>query len=109
MEPVFADIILPVPIPQQFTYEVPELLVNSIGIGKRVVVPFGRKKFYSGIVTCLHHNAPVSYQTKEIVSVLDNHPVITDLQLTFWYWMADYYQCSIGEVYKAALPSGLKL
>ncbi|MBN2165524.1 MAG: primosomal protein N' [Marinilabiliaceae bacterium] len=109
MKTLFIDIILPIPIPQLFTYNVPESFLPDIKIGKRVIVPFGRKKFYSGIITYIHNNEPTAYQTKEIISVLDESPVVCESQIKFWFWMAEYYQCSIGEVYKAALPSGLKL
>ena len=109
MEPHFADIILPIPIPQYFTYRIPENIGHSVEKGMRVVVPFGRKKFYSGIVFNIHDVAPEGYQIKEIVSVLDDQPIVNHQQFEFWHWMAEYYQCSVGEVYKAALPSGLKL
>lgn len=108
MSALFVDIIIPVPIPQLFTYSLPEGMVGECVTGMRVVVPFGRKKFYSGIVAAIHSNVP-DYETKEVMSLLDTHPVVLDRQLEFWAWMAEYYQCSPGEVYKAALPSGLKL
>ncbi|TLX77681.1 primosomal protein N' [Labilibacter sediminis] len=105
----FADIILPVPLPRLFTYQVPEEWKSQVDIGMRVVVPFGKKKFYSGIVYSLHDNEPLEYETKPIISVLDHQPVVNEIQLNFWNWLAQYYMCTLGEVYKAALPSGLKL
>lgn len=105
----YADIILPVPIAQMFTYSVPDNMLDSIVVGSRVVVQFGRKKNYSGIVFLLHENKPQEYETKPILSVVDSHPIVVERQLKLWQWMAGYYMCSIGEVYKAALPSGLKL
>lgn len=105
----FAEIILPVPIPQLFTYSVPKELVEQITVGSRVVVEFGKKKQYSGIVYHVHHKAPENYETKPILSVIDSRPAINPRQLSFWSWIAEYYICSLGEVYKAALPSGLKL
>jgi len=109
MKTRFVDIILPVPIPQLFTYSVPFDLLNQVEVGKRVVVQFGRKKYYSGVVFAMHENAPVDYQTKEVLAVLDATAIVNDKQFKFWTWMADYYQCTPGDVYKAALPSGLKL
>ncbi len=106
---VFADIILPVPLPRLFTYEIPEELLSQIDIGFRVIVPFGKKKYYSGIIYTIHDQAPIEYETKQVISILDSYPVVNELQLQFWQWIAEYYMCTLGEVYKAALPSGLKL
>ncbi|MGQ1945693.1 replication restart helicase PriA [Geofilum sp. OHC36d9] len=106
---MFADIILPVPLPLLFTYEIPSELKNEVQTGCRVVVSFGKKRMLSGVVFSLHNKAPEAYETKPILSVLDDAPVITTDQLQLWQWIADYYQCTLGEVYKAALPSGLKL
>ncbi len=105
----FADIILPVPLPRLFTYEIPEDWISDVEIGMRVVVPFGKKKYYSGVVYAIHDQKPEAYETKEIISLLDDAPVVNDIQLHFWKWIAEYYMCTLGEVYKAALPSGLKL
>ncbi|MCG8581514.1 MAG: primosomal protein N' [Bacteroidales bacterium] len=108
-KPLFIDIILPVPLPRLFTYSVPDDLTHLTVVGKRVVVPFGKKKVYSGIVYKLHHSQPEEYETKDIISILDDEPVVNAYQLKFWNWLADYYQCTLGEVYKAALPSGMKM
>ncbi|SMO84826.1 replication restart DNA helicase PriA [Saccharicrinis carchari] len=105
----YADIILPVPLPRLFTYQIPEEWTSAIVPGMRVVVPFGNKKYYSGVVYSLHDQKPEAYETKEIISILDKQPVVNEVQLNFWRWIADYYMCTLGEVYKAALPSGLKL
>ena len=78
-------------------------------IGCRVVVPFGRKKYYTAIVRNVHHYAPTEYEVKEISTVLDTSPILLPGQFRFWEWLADYYLCTQGDVYKAALPSGLKL
>ncbi len=109
MDVLFVDVILPLPLPRLFTYHVPEDFEESVGEGVRVVVPFGKKKQYSGIVFSMHHNNPVDYETKPVITVLDASPLVNHWQLKFWSWMAEYYQCALGEVYKAALPSGLKL
>ena len=109
MKKLFVDIILPLPLPQLFTYSIPEYLQKTCLVGVRVVVPFGARKQYSGIVRKIHAQAPTRYQTKPIVTVLDSKPIIYENIFRFWEWIASYYLCSIGEVYKAALPAGLKL
>lgn len=106
---LFADVILPVPLAQLFTYNVPDEMREQIAIGSRVVVQFGKKKSYSAIVYRLHSTAPEKYETKSILSVVDPEPIVVDRQLKLWEWIAEYYICSLGEVYKASLPSGLKL
>ncbi|MBI9054122.1 MAG: primosomal protein N' [Bacteroidales bacterium] len=105
----FADLILPLPLKQLFTYSIPDSLYKSIEIGKRVIVQFGSRKIYTAIVHSIHQKAPKEYKTKDIVSVLDETPIVNKKQLDLWKWIADYYMCSEGEVFKAALPSGLKL
>ncbi len=105
----YLDIIIPVPLPRLFTYLAGDEWAHKVAVGKRVVVSFGKKKLYSGIIASIHSNKPEEYETKPILSVLDDSPVVYPGQIKFWNWIADYYQCTIGEVYKAALPSGLKL
>lgn len=105
----YADIVLPVPLPRLFTYDIPEEFHETLQKGMRVVVPFGKKKQLSGIVFDIHCNKPEAYDTKPILAILDNKPLVTSQQLLLWQWISTYYQCSLGEVYKAALPSGLKL
>ena len=102
----YADVILPVPLTGLFTYSVPEGMAVSIGV--RVLVTFGRSKKYMGIVAGLHNNKPEGYEVKPIAQVMDAESIVTDNQLKLWNWIADYYMSPIGEVYKAALPSGLK-
>ena len=106
---LYADIILPVPLPRLFTYSIPAEYSKLLEVGNRVAIPFGKKKVYSGIVYKLHTNKPEEYETKDIISVLDDTVVVNAFQLKFWDWLAEYYQCTLGEVYKAALPSGLKM
>ena len=91
-----------------FTYSVPPSLEEQVQRGVRVLVPLGRNKTYVGIVSEKHNRAPEGYQTKDILQVLDMTPILLDSQLRLWQWRADYYMSPIGEVYKAALPSGLK-
>lgn len=105
----FADVILPLPLHKYYTYRIPAELKENLSTGSRVIVPFGRKKYYTAIVIFTHNHAPADYETKEIISLLDNEPILRRPQLKFWEWIAGYYFCSVGDVYKAALPSGLKL
>ena len=102
----YADIILPVPLYGTFTYAVPDGM--SVGMGMRVLVPFGRSKSYVAVVMRLHHQKPAGYEVKAIQAVMDQSPVVTEPQLKLWQWIADYYLSPIGDVYKAALPAGLK-
>ncbi|MDP4227147.1 MAG: primosomal protein N', partial [Bacteroidota bacterium] len=106
---IFADVILPLPLPGLFTYQVPQELEEGIAPGKRVIVQFGARKFYTAIVSKVHHDKPDNYEVKQVISVLDAEPVVNPFQFELWNWIASYYLCTPGEIYKAALPSGLKL
>lgn len=106
---LYADLILPLPLGAVYTYEIPEEFISDVAVGIRVVVQFGRKKIYTALVVALHHNRPEAYETKPIMMVLDQHPIVFEKQLAFWKWMSDYYMCTTGEVYKAAVPSGFRL
>lgn len=103
------QVILPLPIQDKFTYEVPDDTPQSVGLGTRVLVQFGRKKYYTAIVASLDQRLPQNYEVKKIMAVLDAQPALRYPQLKFWEWISDYYLCSIGEVMKAAIPTGLKL
>ena len=105
---IFVDVILPLPLPNTYTYEVPDSF-SGVERGLRVVVQFGQKKLYTALIANVHQNAPENYRAKPILSVLDDFPVVTEKQLEFWKWIATYYCCHIGEVMNAAFPSGLKL
>lgn len=105
---MFVDVILPVPLDGFFTYSVPSSANEQVEVGKRVLVPFGRNKTYVGIIASMHHQQPEGYQTKDILQVVDSTPMLLGNQLRLWQWIADYYMSPIGEVFKAALPSGLK-
>ena len=105
----FADVIVPLPIIGQYTYAVPAELEGKVCPGIRVIVPFGKKKYYTAIVTRVHEDAPADYTVKDLVEILDGKPVLLKRQYDFWQWIADYYLCTLGDVYKAALPSGMKL
>ena len=104
---IYVDVILPLPLDQLFTYSVPHAMQQSIGQGKRVLVPFGRSKICVGLISAVHDITP-PFKVKPINMVLDDAAVVSDRQLQLWRWMADYYLSSIGEVYDAALPGGMK-
>ncbi len=105
----FVDVILPVAVPNLYTYRVPHELTDLVLPGQRVVVEFGRRKRYSAIVRNVHETAPSAYQAKYIESVLDDQPIVTESQFRFWEWICEYYMCTIGEVMIASLPTALKL
>ena len=104
----YADLILPLPLQGTFTYAVPASIQSAVRVGMRVLVPFGRSKTYLGIVARLHDERPQGYEVKSVAQLMDSEPIITPQQLQLWQWIADYYLAPIGDVYKAALPAGLK-
>lgn len=104
----YAEVILPLAVQGTFTYLVPEEMQCDISRGSRVYVPFGPRKFYTGIVADLHTNTP-KFKVKPIASLLDGTSILRHPQLKFWQWIADYYLCTLGEVYRAAVPTGLKV
>jgi primosomal protein N' (replication factor Y) len=106
---LFVEVILPLAISRNYTYRVPFEMNDTIAIGKRVVVQFGKSKLYTAIVSAITEHAPEKYEAKYLIEILDNVPVVTARQLQFWNWLAAYYMCNEGEVMNAALPSALKL
>lgn len=104
---VYADIILPLPLEGVFTYSVPDDMASAVKPGMRVVVPLGRSKKYMGVVLKVHDVKP-EFEVKDILSLSDTRPSVTALQLRLWQWIADYYMSPLGDVFKAALPAGLK-
>ncbi len=106
----YIDVILPLPLKASFTYSVSLEWAEQIRIGMRVVVPFGKKKMYTAIVSLLHtHKPDLPYEVKEIICLLDFQPVLRYPQLKFWEWISSYYMACMGDVYQAAVPAGLKL
>ncbi|MBQ4230723.1 MAG: primosomal protein N' [Salinivirgaceae bacterium] len=105
---IFAQIIIPVPVAGTFTYEVPISMVERARVGQSVIVPFGEKKLYTGIIASLTETPPEGFKIKSILDISDDRPTITAKQLELWQWTAAYYMCPIGDVYKAALPVGLR-
>ncbi len=108
-EKIFINVILPLPLSNVFTYSVPTSLISEIAIGKRVLVSFGKYKYYSAIIYSIHSHKPQEYQIKEIISILDETPIVNTKQLSLWDWISEYYMCNIGEVMAAAIPSSFKL
>lgn len=105
----YITVILPLPVAGTFTYRVPPEDAGRVTVGSRVIVPFGKRKFYTGIVTSFDENPPQTYTIKDIISVPDSEPVLRHPQLRLWEWISEYYLCSVGEVYKSAVPPGLKI
>lgn len=105
----FIEVIIPLSLEKTFTYSVSELEYNYIQIGMRVTVPFGKNKIYTALVIDLHQNQPILYEAKEIHQILDEKPIVTKVQIEHWKWIASYYMCAIGDVYRGAMPSALLL
>ena len=105
----FAEMILPLNLEGTFTYHLTDSDLQQIKIGQRVAVPFGTQKLYTGIVHSIHQNKPELYKTKGIHAFLDDAPMVTPFQIQFWEWIANYYMCSLGDVFRNAFPSALKL
>ncbi len=106
----YVDVILPLPLGASFTYSVPTEWAESVRVGMRVVVQFGKKKMYTAIVSIVHTMKPGTvYEIKDIICLLDEQPVLRHPQLKFWNWVSSYYQAFPGDVYQAAVPAGLKL
>jgi primosomal protein N' (replication factor Y) len=106
---MFAEIIIPLALPKNYTWSVPAHLLDAMKVGCRVEVELGRNKRYAGLVKQLHRNKPEAFEPKDILNVLDATPVVHEGQLKLWEWIAQYYMCSEGEVMAAALPSYFKL
>ena len=107
--PFFIEVVLPLSLPKPFTYAVNEAEYAFLQTGMRVAVPFGRNKIYTGLVLTKHQTPPQLYEAKDIHQILDDFPLVTQTQLDHWQWIASYYMCSLGEVYKSAMPGGFLL
>ena len=105
---LFAEVLLPIPVPGTFTYRVPFELNDRVQVGQRAVVQFGRSKIMSGLIISLTQTVP-QCEVKYLMDLLDTQPIINEKQLKFWDWIRTYYMCHLGEVMQAALPSALKL
>lgn len=100
---------MPIPIEKTFTYSVTKEEASFLKRGMRVAVSFGVSKMYTGLVFNIHKNAPTLYEAKEIHQILDEQPLVNDLQLEHWQWISSYYMCSLGDVFRASLPSSFLL
>lgn len=105
----FVEVVLPLSLAKTFTYRVSEAEFLFIKKGMRVTVPFGKSKIYTALVIEIHNNKPTLYEAKEIHQILDNFPIVTEFQINHWIWIADYYMCGLGDVYRSAMPSALLL
>ncbi|MGB5780457.1 MAG: primosomal protein N', partial [Eudoraea sp.] len=106
---IFINVILPIPLEKHFTYRISEYQASKLKLGMRVAVPFGKSKLYTALVVELHNRPPLVYEAKAIHDILDEEPIVTSIQLKHWQWIADYYMCTLGEVFRSAIPSALLL
>ncbi|HUQ97259.1 MAG TPA: hypothetical protein VM010_06315, partial [Chitinophagaceae bacterium] len=106
---LFAEVIIPLSLPKNYTWAIPPALQATLLPGCRVEVNLGKNKKYAGVVKRMHNDAPTAFEAKDILNLLDPEPVVQPFQLALWAWIADYYMCSEGEVMAAALPSHFKL
>ncbi len=106
---LFVEVLLPLNLKNLFTYRVPVELNEEIIIGKRVSVPFGKKKILAGLIFSIHEKPPKDYEARYIIDVIDNDAIVDQNQLELWNWISNYYMVSLGLVYNAAMPAGLKL
>ena len=104
---LYVEVILPLPLDGTFTYSVPDTLAPQVRMGVRVVVPLGRSKTYTAMAVRTHNDKP-EFDTRDILQVVDDSPVLPERQLRLWQWISTYYMCALGDVFKAALPAGLK-
>ncbi|GGZ91166.1 replication restart helicase PriA [Algibacter mikhailovii] len=109
MKQYYIDVIIPIPLKKLFTYSITTSEADFLKPGMRVAVPFGKSKIYTSIVYEIHNNAPVAYDAKDIHQILDETPIVNAKQLELWQWIANYYMCTMGDVMRAALPSGFIL
>ncbi|NUY82248.1 primosomal protein N' [Flavobacterium sp. MAH-1] len=107
--PFFVEVILPLNLAKTFTYRISEQEFATIRAGMRIAVPFGKNKIYTALSVETHENPPQLYEAREIHQVLDENPIVTENQLKHWNWIASYYMCAIGDVYRSAMPSALIL
>ena len=105
----FVEVILPLSLAKTFTYRISETEFHYIKKGMRVAVPFGKSKMYTALVIATHQNQPTLYEAKEIHQILDEKPIVTEIQIAHWQWISTYYMCAIGDVYRGAMPSALLL
>jgi primosomal protein N' (replication factor Y) len=105
---LFADVIVPLAVPNLFTYRIPNNWNDLVQQGQRVVIQFGKSKFYVGVIAKIHDKVPKGYEAKYIQDILDSKPIVNETHLAFWDWISNYYMCTPGDIMNAALPSGLR-
>ncbi|MBT8282519.1 MAG: primosomal protein N' [Muriicola sp.] len=105
----YVDVVLPIPLEKLFTYRVDSEIATALRQGMRLAVPFGKSKIYTALVYEVHNNPPMAYEAKDIHEVIDTIPLVTELQLRHWEWIASYYMCTLGEVFRSAVPSAFLL
>ena len=105
----FLDVILPIPLQKLFTYKITEAEATFLKKGMRVAVEFGKSKIYTALAYTIHTDAPIGYEAKDIHQILDETPIVNEIQLKHWEWISTYYMCSLGDVFRAALPSAFLL
>ena len=106
---LFIEVLLPLNLNATFTYRIPYELNEEVVIGKRVSVPFGKSKVMAGLIYSISETPPTKYQARYIFDIVDNEPIVSEEQLSFWKWISNYYMASMGLVYNAAMPAGLKM
>ena len=105
----YVDVILPLPLPGLFTYQITDDQLHYAHPGARVIVPVGKKKLYTALIHHVHQQKPKDYEVRPVHALPDHEPVINSLQLKLWEWMSEYYLCSLGEIFRAAMPAGFKV
>jgi len=105
----FINVILPIPLEKLFTYSISKQEAGFLKQGMRVAVPFGKTKIHTALVYQIHNTPPTAYEAKEIHQIIDEEPVVTPIQIQLWFWMAEYYMCTVGEVFRAAIPGAFLL
>ena len=105
----FLDVVLPIPLERRFTYQITQEEAHFIKKGMRIAVPFGKSKIYTALAFGVHNEAPLAYEAKPIYQILDESPLVNEIQFKHWQWIAEYYMCTLGEVIRSALPSAFLL
>ncbi len=109
MDKRFAQVILPLSLHNEYTYAIPQKLFLKVKIGQRVIVQFGSKRLYAAIITGFLQKHNIENEPKEIIDILDENPIVFPHNIALWRWMSDYYCSTMGDIFRAAIPSGLKI
>ena len=106
---IYVEVVLPIALPKTFVYSIAQELESKVKIGLRVAVPFGKGKTQAGMILEIYSKAPEGIEFKDVFYLLDDYPIVTQTHIRFWKWISEYYMCTLGEVFRAALPSGMRL